>query len=187
MNEQEKEIIKLKGEDFTEIYNPWTTEKFQYNIDYFYYTLKNNNYLAKKTNNNAVIHLIKSSYQFKLDKIYKLEFTVNYKSGDYHIGFGDYNDMTKNAWFKNSNNKCVGLTNEGLFINGTNVNGGLKVENGKIYEFIINIKMKSFELKINKVEAGEFTFNFDNNNIYALAGMRNIGNSVSIKTFEKNN
>ena len=79
------------------------------------------------------------------------------------------------------------MTDEGLFIKGTKVNGGLKIENGKINDFIINILKKSFELNINKVKAGEYDFNYDNNNIYSLAGMRNIGNSVSIKTFVKDN
>ena len=92
INEQEKEISKSKGKDFSEIYNLWTTDKFQYGNGIFYYTLKNDNYLAEKTNQNDYIHLIKSSYRFIKGKIYKLEFIVNYKSGgDYHIGFGDFN------------------------------------------------------------------------------------------------
>ena len=55
---QEKEINRLKkinnilsdnDGDFYEINNPWSKEKFKYdNYEKFYYTLKENDYLAEK-------------------------------------------------------------------------------------------------------------------------------------------
>ena len=68
---EEKELIdkflekikifgELKKEDyFKEIENPWTDERFKYK-NLFYYTLKENNYLAEKTQNNDYIHSIKT-------------------------------------------------------------------------------------------------------------------------------
>ena len=167
--------------DFKEIQNPWTNQKFR---NLFYYTLKDNSYTAEKTEHNGYIHLIKSSYEFKKDKIYKLEFIPNYiKDNDFQIGFADFNQSKGREWFKDNYN-CVGLTNEGLYINGTNINSNLIIKNGIKIEFIIDISKKSFILNINGKNEGEFKFNFQNN-IFAHAAIRNIGNSVTIKTFEK--
>ena len=165
---------------FKEINNPWTTEIL--NHDTFLYTLKDNNYLAEKTKQNGYINLIKSSYQFKKNKIYKLVFLPNYRDDDFHIGFADSNQSAQNVWLKNSFN-CVALTNDGLYINGSKKNN-LNLENGKKYEFIIDISKKSFILNIDEINAGKFNFNFQDN-IYAHAGIRNIGNSIRIKTYEK--
>ena len=126
---------------FIEIQNPWTNQKFEYS-NLFYYTLKDNSYTAEKTENNGYIHLIKSSYQFKKDKIYKLEFNPNYIKGDFQIGFADFNESKKKEWLKY--NSCVGLTNEGLYINGSNINSNLKIKNGVKIEFIIDISKNSF-------------------------------------------
>ena len=80
--------------DFNEINNPWTTDRFNY-TNYFYYTLKENNYIAEKTVDDNYINLIKSSYKFDKNKIYKLEFIINYnKGGDFDIGFADFSEST---------------------------------------------------------------------------------------------
>jgi len=165
---------------FKEINNPWTTEIL--NHDTFLYTLKDNNYLAEKTKQNGYINLIKSSYQFKKNKIYKWIFLPNYKDNDFQIGFADSSQSAQNDWLKESFN-CVALTNDGLYINGSKKNN-LNLENGKKYEFIIDISQKSFILNIDEINAGKFNFNFQDN-IYAHAGIRNTGNSVRIKTYEK--
>ena len=120
---------------FKEINNLWTTEIL--NHDTFLYTLKDNNYLAEKTKQNGYINLIKSSYQFKKNKIYKLIFLPNYKDNDFQIGFADSSQSAQNDWLKESFN-CVALTNDGLYINGSKKNN-LNLENGKKYEFIIDI------------------------------------------------
>ena len=39
-------------------------------------------------------------------------------------------------------------------------------------------------LKINENESGKFNFDFEGD-IYAHAGIRNVGNSISIQTYEK--
>ena len=165
---------------FKEINNPWTTEILYH--DTFLYTLKDNNYLAEKTKQNGHINLIKSSYQFKKNKIYKLVFLPNYRDDDFQIGFADSSQSAQNDWLKESFN-CVALTNDGLYINGSK-KSNLNLENGKKYEFIIDISQKSFILNIDEINAGKFNFNFQDN-IYAHAGIRNTGNSVRIKTYEK--
>ena len=184
---QFSESIKIFGkinlDEFEEINNPWTFDRFNY-MNIFYYTLKMNNYLAEKTEDNRTIHLIKSLYQFKKDKIYKLEFLTNYLNGDFDIGFADFKHSTSFARLRSCKKKCVALTNEGLYIDGKIANENLKIENGKKYQFIIDNTKKNFILNIDENKVGEYNFDFQDN-IFAHASMRNIGNSVRIKTYEK--
>ena len=180
------EIIKNFGniEDkyFKEINNPWTSDRFKYTNN-FYYTLKENNYIAEKSLDNDFIHLIKSSYQFKKNKIYKLEFITNYNNGGlFDIGFADFTKSTSFCRLRNYN-YCVSLSNDGLYIDKKK-NENFKIENGKKYDFEIDIAKKVFILSINGIKAGEFNFNFQDN-IFAHAAIRKLGNSVRIKTYEK--
>ena len=191
---QEKEINRLKkitnilkdiDGDFYEINNPWSKEKFKY-ADYktFNYTLKENDYLAEKTENDDYIHMIKSKNQLKKDNIYKLVFEINYINGNnFHVGFGDFNEATSKEWLKYKI-KCVGLTEEGLFIEGNKIDNVSINNNDKKYTFLIDINNKKFSLFVNEIKKGEFNYNFQEN-IYPLAAIRKIGNSVKIKTYVK--
>ena len=121
------EKIKNFGElknislEFVEIENPWTIERFKNNKNFFYYTLKENNYIAEKTENNNYIHSIKAMNQLQKNKIYKLEFLPNYKANDFGIGFGDFSVTINNsALYSAQNSVC--LKNNGLFINSQNIN-----------------------------------------------------------------
>ena len=185
------EKIKNFGElknislEFVEIENPWTIERFKNNKNFFYYTLKENNYIAEKTENNNYIHSIKAMNQLQKNKIYKLEFLPNYKANDFGIGFGDFSVTINNsALYSAQNSVC--LKNNGLFINSQNINENIKLENGKKYEFIIDIKNKKFSLFTNDENFGEHEFNFEDN-VFAQASIRNVGNSIKIKTYEKDN
>ena len=141
--------------------------------------------MAEKTENNGYIHIIKSKTQLQKDKIYKLEFLPNYKNDDFNIGFGDLSYTNKCSALCVSKN-CVCLTNNGLLINKVNVNQNIKIENGTKYVFIIDIKNKKFILYKNGENFGEYEFNFQDN-IFAQASIRNVGNSVKIKTYIKDN
>ena len=145
MTLQENEINKLKNIldlDFKEIENSWSNVKFKYgDYQHFYYTLKNNDYLAEKTSEDDYMHLIKSKNQFKSGKVYKLEFTVNYINGNnFHIGFGDFNKATSYSWLKNFQ-YCVGLTEEGLYIEKCLINNIKINNNDKIYILLLLILM----------------------------------------------
>ena len=111
------------------------------------------------------------------------EFDINYLGGDYEIGFADFSTSTLVYWLNGSDNS-VCVSNRGLIINKKNINNNIKIENGKKYEFIIDMKNKNFILNINGNKFGEFQFNFQDN-VFAQACMRNLGNSVRIKTYEK--
>ena len=178
-----KKFGEINKDSFKEINNPWTSIRFK-NENVFYYTLKENDYVAEKTENDSFIHLIKSSYQFKKDVIYKLEYIVNYiNGGDIDIGFADFSISNNYYWLRDYKN-CVAISNKGLHINSIIVNKNLTIKNGKKFEFIIDMSKKKFILNIDNNKSGEFSFNFEEN-IYAQAAIRKIGNSVKIKTYEK--
>ena len=127
--------------------------------------------------------MIKSMNQLKKDNIYKLVFETNYINGDnFHVGFGDFSEATSYSWLKGG--KCVGLTEEGLFIERNKIDNVSINNNDKKYTFIIDINNKKFSLFVNEIKKGEFNYNFQEN-IYPLAAIRKIGNSVKIKTYEK--
>ena len=98
------------------------------------------------------------------------------------MGFADFNQSKNQPWLNGSFN-YVAIRNDGLFINGSKINGNISIENGKKYEFIIDISKKNFVLNIDGNKVGEYKFNFQEN-IYAHAAIRNLGNSIKIKTYE---
>ena len=141
--------------------------------------------MAEKTENNNYIHPIKTKVQLKKNKIYKLEFLPHYKSDNFDIGFGDFSVTTnQDALYVSPSSVC--LTNNGLLINAKAINTNIKLENRKKYVFIIDITNKKFSIYKNGENFGEYEFNFQNN-IYAQASIRNVGNSIQIKTYEKDN
>ena len=127
ISEQQKEINELKDTlksnnvkitKYKEINNPWTENNKEYK--YFYYTLKDNNYLAEKTDNDTFIYPIKTNYLLKKEKIYKIIFVLDYKSDDVDLGFGNFVDTEKANWLRTKNSVCI--NNIGLYINNNKVN-----------------------------------------------------------------
>ena len=188
-NEELNKILKnIKNfkifvkDSFRKINNPWTNEKFNNSKD-FLYTLKDNSNLSEKTEKNNEIHLIKSSYEFKKNKIYKLEFIPTYiKGGEFDIGFANFNESKVQTRLFGGFD-FVALRNDGLSIEG-NSKSKTKIENNRKYEFIIDVSKKKFILNVDGNKEGEYKFSFQNN-IYAHAAIENIGNSIKIKTYEK--
>ena len=72
-----------------------------------------------------------------------------------------------------------------LEYNGNKMNDNIKIKDREHYTFIIDIGEKKFTLYENLTKIGDYNFTFQEN-ISALAAIRNIGNSVRIKTYEKN-
>lgn len=183
--EQQNEINELKDilkiNNMKIIDNPWKENNKEYK--YFYYTLKDNNYLAEKTDGGTFIYPIKTNYILKKEKVYKIEFILDYNKsgdGDVDLGFGNFFDTEKDNWLRSKNSVCI--TNAGLFIDSVKVKE-IKIQKSGKYEFIINMPKQNFNLIIDEIKMGEFKFNFQEN-ICAQAAIRNKGSSVRIKTFE---
>ena len=171
-----KPIIKnINLNEYEVIENPWTKEsdggKLQKN---FLYILEDNGYLASKNDSND-IYTIKAKCKFEKNYMYKIIYYINFID-DLRVGFGNTGVNTKRLKEKGS----VGLTKEGLFIEGIIANKEIKInENSKEIIFIINLKdNKSFEVFIDGKSFGTFNFNLEI--IYGLAAFRK--GSVKIKT-----
>ena len=124
---------------FIEINNPWTNDVFKYS-NKFLYTLKENNNLIEKTDENGYIHIVRSQNELKEGKIYKIEFHINYTKGnDLDVGFGNINLCQTQGWIRCEEGICI--CNKGLFINGVHsiMNNNFIENNIKII-FILNFK-----------------------------------------------
>ena len=178
-NIQIKEIpskIKNLGEDlFEEIENPWTKDLEKINRE-FDYTLKEGNYYAEKYKSFTNVLYLKSAHKFEKNRIYKIVYEITFIKDYFRVGFGDIGKC--NARLKEKG--CVGLTEKGLYIDGKCLNNSKIEKNSKKVVFIIDLKdnQKSFDLFLDEQSLGKFNFNLDN--IYALAVVTN--GSVRIKT-----
>ena len=161
---------------FEEIENPRTDIKEKYLVN-FNYILKNENYYAERQ--EVWLRYIKAKYKFEKGKIYKLKYNIHVNLFDFRAGFGDFGIC--DSRLKESGS--VGLTNEGLYIDGMRRNPNIKIEKTtKEIIFIINLKDENnkFEIIIDGKSFGEYNFNLKE--IYALAAINN--GSIEIKTYK---
>ena len=174
---QKTNVISEK--EFEIIENPWTKELYK-ECKIFEFTLKDKDYFAERSK-GFIVRTIKSKHKFESNKIYKLIYNINYLNCDFRIGFGDFGKCSSRLKEKGS----VGLTNEGLFIDGImESNIELKKSNKEI-TFIINLKEKekNFELFIDGKSYGKFIFNLDI--IYGIAAFQD--GSIKINTYRSLN
>ena len=162
---------------FEEIDNPWTNEKENFEKE-FDYTLKNGDYYAERYN-NACIYSIKSKFLFENNNIYKLIYNIKYIKGSFRIGFGDFGENK----YRLKEEGSIGLTNEGLFINGKKIENIKLGKNNSEIIFIINLKERKnfFELSIDGNSYGKYYF-YLNKKIYGLAAINE--GSITIKTYK---
>ena len=162
--------------EFEEIENPWSNEK-DFESKNFDYILKSGNYYAEHSNDTR--YFIKSNHKFMNNKIYNLKYDIDYKKSDFRLGFGD----SCKTGFRLKAKDTIGLTNEGLFVQGKHFKDiKLKPENKEII-FIINLKeeQRNFELFIDGSSKGKFNFKLDI--IFGLAAI--CYGSIKIQTFRK--
>ena len=172
-----KKINALFDDKFEKIENPWTKE-----IDpiqkSFHYILKEEDYFAQKNTTHCTI--IKSKHRFESNKIYMLAYNINYIKNRFRIGFGSFEHGSRLQ-----DKISVGLTNEGLFIQGEKRSDIKLKTNNKEIIFVLNLKEidKNFELFIDGKSYGKFNFNLDI--IYGIAAFE--FGSVKINTYRNIN
>lgn len=175
-----KELTKINNQldkhiKFEEIENPWSKEIDKVGNNKFWYILKEDDYYAEKNEESLSLYTIRAKHQFESNYIYKVTYSI-YFDNDMRIGFGNFGKGNGRLKEKDS----VGITSEGLFIDGTKVSKNIFLDkSNKEIIFIINLKEKVFELFIDGKYANKFNFNLDN--IYGLAAFRR--GSLRIKTF----
>ena len=124
---------------------------------------------------------VKSKLKLEKNKIYKLKYNISFIDDDFRIGFGDFGTLD----YRLKEKGCVGLTNEGLYINGIMVSNIMIKKKNKEIIFIINLKDKlyNFEVFIDGKNFGKFEFFLDT--IYGLAAINE--GSIKISTLRRVN
>lgn len=146
----------------------------------FYYTLGDNNMTALKSSNSGTITILRSREKAKLGGNYYIEYAVDYKKGgDYEVGIGS--DAVGSAcWIRTPG--AYGLNNVGFYENGKVTRKDYKIEDGDIIAFQILLRDSNNRKGIcfkNGKQIHEFPIEIED--VYFLAAIRTVGNSVSVK------
>ena len=140
-----KYIIKLKENpiNIEEIFE-WSTVTYP---DYgFYYKLEENNTKVTKISNNGTITICRAKNNLEKGNIYKLDYFINYKDGDFDIGFGD-DCIGSTCTLRKRKSYCV--SNYGIYVNGINKDSSnYLVDNIKV-TFIVDLINYSFDILFN--------------------------------------
>ena len=160
---------------YEEIENPWNKNEKDQDPSGKEYTFKLNDYYAEKK--SSFLRLIVSRHKFEKNKIYKLKYDIIYNGKRFRVGFGYATVLNNRLEEKGS----VGLTNEGLYIEGKKFSN-IKLKKGNItVTFIINLKENpnNFEVIMDEISFGKYNFELDN--IYGLAAFED--GSIKISTY----
>ena len=180
LNNIENKIKKLLKETiFLEQNFEWSTKTYS-NYE-FYYNLEENNSKITKIKNNGTITICTGLKNLEKGNIYKLVFFINYKDGDYDIGFGD-DTIGSNCTLRKRKSYCV--SNYGIYVNGINEDNQNYLFHYKKIIFIIDLINFSFKILFddNKI----FNFNIINPQLiyYPMAAIKNLDNSVKLKVYK---
>ncbi len=146
----------------------------------FYYTLTDNNMSSLKSSNSGTITILRSKEKAKSGGNYYIEYVVDCKKGgDYEVGIGS--DAVGSAcWIRTPG--AYGLNNVGFYENGKVVRKDYKVEDGDIIGFQILLRDMNNRKGIcfkNGKQIHEFAIEIDD--VYFLAAIRTVGNSVTVR------
>ena len=146
----------------------------------FYYTLSDNNMTAMKNSNSGTVTILRSKEKAKLGGNYYIEYVVDCKKGgDYEVGIGS--DAVGSAcWIRTPG--AYGLNNVGFYENGKVVRKDYKVEDGDVIGFQVLLRDTNCRRGIcfkNGKQIHEFSIEIED--VYFLAAIRTVGNSVSVR------
>lgn len=184
LNKQICNVISNKLTFNTQLFLP-NALKFEwsektYTTYSFYYTLSDNNMTALKSSNSGTITIIRSKEKAKPNGNYYIEYSIDYKKGgDYEVGIGS--DAVGSAcWIRTPG--AYGLNNIGFYENGKVVRKDQKIEDGDVIGFQVLLRDMNNRKGIcfkNGKQIHEFSIDIDD--VYFLAAIRSVGNSVGVK------
>lgn len=146
----------------------------------FYYTLSDNNMSALKSSNSGTITILRCKEKAKLGGNYYIEYLVDCKKGgDYEVGIGT--DAVGSAcWIRTPG--AYGLNNVGFYENGKVTRKDIKIEDGDVIGFQIYLRDITNRRGIcfkNGKSVHEFIIEIED--VYFLAAIRTVGNSVTVR------
>lgn len=146
----------------------------------FYYTLSENNMTALKSSNSGTITILRSKEKAKIGGNYSIEYIIDCKKGgDFEVGIGS-DSVGSACWIRTPG--AYGLNNVGFYENGKVTKKDYKIEDGDLIGFHILLRDPNNRKGIcfkNGKQIHEFIIEIDD--VYFLAAIRTVGNSVSVK------
>ena len=107
-----------------------------------YYKLEENNTKIIKISENGTITIYRGIKNLEKGNIYTLDYFINYKDGDFDIGFGD-DSIGSTCWLRG--NKCYCVSNEEIYVNGAKKNSNNHLKDYK--KIILLLILLNFHIK----------------------------------------
>jgi hypothetical protein len=150
------------------------------------YSLSNNKLTAQKIQNDGTITILRGKDKLNFNENYYIEFLIDCKKfGDCEVGFGK-DTVGPSCWLRSPG--AYGITNVGIYENGKVVKKEIRLEDGDIIGFEVYLKDKSGKMcKILKNSKYVHEFKFEIDEIYPMAAIRKVGNSITVKDFKTMN
>ena len=153
----------------------WSTKT--YGSYGFYYILEEDNTKVTKISEGGTVTICRGTNPLEEGMKYKLDYFINYKKGDFDVGFGD-EKIGSTCWIRN---KCgYSVSSNGLFIDGSNNNSSINILSCKKVTFIIDLKNYNSEVLLDDKKVSNFNIRSDLK-YYPMIAIRELDNSVKLK------
>jgi hypothetical protein len=146
----------------------------------FLYTLSTNKQMATKSTSDGTITIIRGRDKLGQENYY-IEFLFDSKKGgDIEIGIGR-DTVGTSCWLRTQG--AYGITNMGIYEYGKLVKKDEKIEDGNIVGLELNMRTaKTGRIFKNTKLIHEFKIDIDE--VYIMAAVRKVGNSILVKEFK---
>ena len=148
----------------------------------FLFNLQIKNSKISKILDDSTISICRSKNKLEIKEGYVIEFLIDLKKGgDIDLGIGtDY--IGNEFWIRVPNSYSI--SNKGIYENGKLTKKDMILEDGDIIKFEILLGEKNKTFKITKNKKISHEIKIELNEIYILAAIRKIGNSITVKDFK---
>ncbi len=148
----------------------------------FFYRLTNNNTKGIKFLSNGTMTVLRAKEIIQDNYIYKIKFKIGYKfGGDFDVGIGT-DKVGDSCWLRTKESICI--SNTGVINMDLNMDNSVTIKDGDIINLEINTEIgkKHFIGYINQKLICDL--DFDINNIYIMAAIRNNSNSIEVLEYD---
>lgn len=144
----------------------------------FFYDLENNKMKGTKISSNGTMTILRAKELLEENYIYNIKFKIGLTNGgDFDVGIGT-EKVGDSCWLRTKESLC--LSNIGVMNLDINMDNSIRLRDNDIVDLEINTeeKKKYFKASINNKLV--CFIDYDLNNVYIMAAMRNIGNSIEV-------
>jgi len=142
----------------------------------FYYLLDENNKKATKISENDTITICRTTEPLEVGNKYKLDYFINYITGDFDVGFGDER-IGGQCWLRETYG--YGITSNGIYLENKNVNSSINILKCKKVTFIVDLKNYNSKLFLDNKKVYDFNIKSDYV-YYPMIAIRELNNSVKL-------